>query len=51
MSDEEFADWLRSVPREIPADKVEEIEHRHDVERGAYSPNGLITHCWGEAQH
>jgi tRNA(Phe) wybutosine-synthesizing methylase Tyw3 len=51
MTDKEFADWLGSVPREIPPEQVAEVEKKHDRERGLYVPHSEITHVYGEAQH
>lgn len=39
MSDQEFADWLRSVPREITPEEVERVERDRDRERGPYVPH------------
>lgn len=39
MTDHEFAAWLRSLPREIPPEKVMEAEEAHDAEVGPYIPH------------
>lgn len=52
MTDSEFAAWLRSLPREVPAEEVERLEHQHDVERGPYVPHGgNVHHVPGESRH
>ncbi len=51
MTDEQFAAWLRSLPRVVAPERVEEIEHQHDVERGPYAPPCLtIHHEYGESR-
>jgi hypothetical protein len=50
MTDQEFADFLRSLPREIPPEKVEEIEREHDAERGVFQPLPGHHH-YGESHH
>ena len=39
MTEREFADYLRSLPREQSPEEVERREHEHDVERGPYVPH------------
>lgn len=52
MSDQEFAQWLRSVPREVPADEVERRERQRDAERGEWINPHQFPHHFGEsAQH
>ena len=51
-SDREFADWLASLPREVPAEEVERRERQHDLERGLYVPAGqIIHHEFEESRH
>jgi len=52
MTDREFADWLRSVPRERTWEEVERRERQRDRERGPYIPHGdIVHHCPGESRH
>lgn len=51
MTDQEFADWLRSMPREKSVEESARLEHEHDVERGPYVPHSEITFHCGEAAH
>lgn len=52
MTDREFADWLGSLPREVPVEEVNRREHLHDVERGPYTPHGeAVHHTYGESRH
>jgi hypothetical protein len=51
VSDEEFAAWLRSVPREIPADEVERRVRVIDITRGEYFNHNESVHHYGEAAH
>ena len=52
MSDREFAEWLRSVPRVIPASEAQRHERERDRERGAYvPPSDIVHHVAGEARH
>ena len=39
MSDQEFADWLRSVPREKSPEEVMRGERAHDRQVGPYVPH------------
>jgi hypothetical protein len=49
---EAFEIFLRSLPREKSAQEVDEIEHRHDAERGPYAPHGTtVHHLPGESRH
>lgn len=50
MTDREHADWLRSLPREVPPEQVIEVEHAADVERGPYIPHHHHPY-FGEAAH
>lgn len=48
-TDQQFADWLRSLPRERSADQVARTERQHDTER---NPWGVADHHeYGEARH
>lgn len=49
MSDQEFAAWLRSYPREKSPEEVERGEHVRDRERGEYGQQD--HHEFGEARH
>lgn len=51
MTDQEFADWLGSMPRGKSPKESEELERQHDVERGPYVPRSEITYHCGEAAH
>lgn len=50
MTDQEFATWLRSLPREVPPESVEEAEQAHDAEVGPYIPHHHHAY-YGEAGH
>jgi hypothetical protein len=39
MTERELIELLDSTPREKSQDEVDQIEHRHDVERGPYIPH------------
>lgn len=52
MSDQEFAEFLKSLPREKSEAEVEDIERQHDAERGLYIPHGLsVHHLADESRH
>ncbi len=52
MTDQEFAAFLRSLPRELPEEEVEHIEHAHDAVRGRYVPHGGTVHHYAdESRH
>lgn len=51
MTDTEFAAWLRTVPRELSPEQVDQIGHDHDAERGPYIPHTGTHHTAGEAGH
>jgi hypothetical protein len=52
MTDIEFADWLRSRPRELSPERVADVERERDTRRGEYVPHGGFAHHYrGEAQH
>ncbi len=51
MTDREFAEWLRSVPREKSAEDVERAVRFNDITHGEYFNQNMNTHHWGEAQH
>lgn len=51
-TEREFAEYLRSLPREIPPTEVEHIEREHDAERGPYVPHGGGMHHFAdESRH
>lgn len=50
MSEREFADWLRSVPREKSPEQVTASEERRDRERGPYVPHHHHSY-YAEARH
>ncbi len=50
MTDQEFAAWLRTVPREVPPEKVEEAEQLRAAEAGPYVPHHHHPY-FGEAAH
>lgn len=50
MTEREFADYLRSLPREVPPEEVERIEREHDAERGPYAPHAHRS-GYSEARH
>lgn len=51
MSDQEFADWLRSVPREVSPEEVERLERLHDLARGHWHNRNEVPCYYGEAAH
>lgn len=51
MSDEEFAKWLRSVPRTVGPEEVVQRERVKDITRGEYLNHNLSVHHYGEARH
>ncbi len=48
VTEEAFADYLRSK-RTLSTKEVEEIEHRHDADRGLFVQP--VHHCSGESRH
>lgn len=50
MTDTEFAAWLRSLPREVPPEKVEQAVHQRDAERGPWVANQVVHHEYGESR-
>lgn len=50
MSDLEFAEWLRSLPREKSPEEVERLEAQRDKERGPYVPHHHHSY-YAEARH
>lgn len=50
MTDGEFADWLRSVPRELPPEEVMASGDRHDKEAGLWVGNETVHHNYGESR-
>lgn len=50
MSDQEFADWLRSVPREKTPAAAQAAEAKRDEERGLYVPHHHHVY-YGESRH
>lgn len=51
MTDREFAQMLRSVPREKTEAQVIEIGRQHDAERGLWIANQIVHHEPQEARH
>ena len=49
-TDREFAEYLRSLPREIPAAEVREIGRQHDNLTGPWTGNQIVHHGYGEAR-
>jgi hypothetical protein len=49
MTDREFADWLKSVPRERTWEEVELTIIEHDRERGPWVANQVVHHEYGES--
>jgi hypothetical protein len=50
-TDQEFAEYLRSFPRELSAAEVEELGRQHDAEQGPYIPHSGVHHTAGDAAH
>lgn len=50
MSDQEFAEWLRTYPREVTPEEVEAVEERRDKERGPYVPHHHHSY-YSESRH
>lgn len=52
MTEEEFAEFLRSLPRELPPERVAELERDRDHQRGPYLPHGSEVHHYSdESRH
>jgi hypothetical protein len=51
MTDNEFATYLRSLPREMSQAEVDQVEHQHDLENGDWVNPHLAPHVYGEAAH
>lgn len=51
MSDDQFAEWLRSMPREVPAEEVERLERLRDALRGPWHNPNEVPCYYGEAAH
>ena len=51
MTDKEFADWLRTVPREQSPEEVNRREKLDDIERGGWVQPHEFPHHYGEAAH
>lgn len=50
--DGEWVDWLRSLPRESPAEQSMAAEALRDAERGLYVPHGgIVHHVTEESRH
>lgn len=49
MTDREFAEWLKSVPRERTWEEVEMAINHHDREQGEWVGNRVVHHEYGEA--
>lgn len=50
MTDQEFAEWLRSLPRETTWEQVEIAGIEHDRERGPWVGNQVVHHEYGESR-
>lgn len=51
MSDREFSDWLRSLPRELSQAEVDLRERVKDIARGEYFNHHLNPHRALESRH
>lgn len=51
MSNREFSDWLRSLPRELSQSEVDRREMFKDIARGEYLNRELTVHRFGESRH
>jgi len=51
MSDQEFAAWLRTVPRTVTPGEVERRERSRDAVRGYYVNHHLHVHHVEESRH
>lgn len=51
MSDEEFATYLRSLPREVSVDEADELERLRDVDRGLWHNPNEVPCYFGGAAH
>lgn len=51
MSDQEFAAWLKSVPRTVTPSEVERRERSKDAARGYYVNHHLHVHHTEESRH
>lgn len=51
MTDQEFAEFLRKVPREIPEGEVVARGRVHDNTDGEYFNHHLFPHHYGESEH
>lgn len=49
MTDGEFADWLRSVPRELPPEGVMASGDAHDRLDGPWVGHETVHHNYGES--
>lgn len=50
MTDREFADWLKSAPRERTWEEVELAIIEHDADRGEWVANQVVHHEYGESR-
>lgn len=52
MTDQEFADWLKSMPRERTWEEVEALIREHDTLTGPVIPSSeIVHHTTGESRH
>lgn len=51
MTDEEFAAWLRSLPRELSQEEVSSRIRLRDDTEGEYFNHNLTVHHFGEGAH
>lgn len=49
MTEREFADWLKSVPRERTWEEVELAIIQRDAEQGEWVGNRIVHHEYGES--
>ena len=49
MTDQQFAAWLRSLPREQSEEQVHRSGRQHDAEQGEWVANQIVHHEYGES--
>ena len=50
--DTEWAEWLKSLPRERTPEESARYERERDTERGPYVPHGgIVHHVQQESRH
>lgn len=50
MTDQEFAEWLKSIPREKTWEEVELAIIQHDAKTGPWVGNQIVHHEYGESR-